>query len=107
MAQRRTLVTGLTAPDPQAEKEFVYGGAKAPAVQPNPTPAATAKEPREGKGQPSVGRVPFTTRVRGDLGQALKRASLERQLQGVEPSAVQDIFDDALEPWLRAHGYLK
>jgi hypothetical protein len=38
--------------------------------------------------------------------QALKRASFERQLQGVEPNSMQDIVEEALTPWLRKHGYL-
>jgi hypothetical protein len=50
--------------------------------------------------------VPLTTRVRADFAAALKRASLERQLSGVLPNSLQDILDDALEPWLRANGYL-
>ena len=53
-----------------------------------------------------MNRMPLTTRVRGDIGEALKRASLERQLAGIEPNAVQDILDAALEPWLRSNGYL-
>ncbi len=53
-----------------------------------------------------VNRVPFTTRIRADLAQALKRASLERRLQEVEPNQVQEILENALEPWLRANGYL-
>ena len=59
-----------------------------------------------GRAAPAAGRVPFTTRLRTDLAQALKRASLERQLQGVLPNTVQDIFEEALEPWLRDKGYL-
>ncbi|WP_169979823.1 hypothetical protein [Tautonia rosea] len=54
-----------------------------------------------------VSRVPFTTRLRADMAQAVKRASLERQLEGVEPNTVQEILEDALEPWLRANGYLQ
>jgi len=37
---------------------------------------------------------------------ALKRASLERQLQGTEPSTLRDILEEAIEPWLRTNGYL-
>ena len=53
-----------------------------------------------------VSRVPFTTRLRADLAHAVKRASLERQLQGFEPNTVQEILESALEPWLRANGYV-
>jgi hypothetical protein len=100
MVERRPLVEGLKV-DRTLEEQFVYrdkasaGGGQAaapgPAVLVPPAP---------------VSRVPLTTRVRADLAQALKRASLERQLQGVQPNSVQDILESALEPWLREHGYL-
>ncbi len=58
------------------------------------------------KAAAKINRVPLTTRSRADLAQALKRASLERQLQEIEPNEVQEILESALEPWLRANGYL-
>jgi hypothetical protein len=92
--------------DPVRAKKFVYGEATAP-EQPAKSPAAPpAAAEREGKGQPSVSRTPFTTRVRTDFAAALKRASLERQLNGQFPNTLQDILEEALEPWLRANGYL-
>lgn len=106
MAERRSLTEGLKSkPDSNRvkEEEFVYGGENPPAapeVQPPPASAASVKL------SPSMGRVPFTTRLRGDVAHALKRASLERQLQGVEPYTVQEILEEALEPWLFKHGYL-
>ena len=45
--------------------------------------------------------------MRSDFAAALKRASLERQLEGVEPNTLQDILEQAVEPWLRNNGYLK
>ncbi|MCA9094287.1 MAG: hypothetical protein KDA68_12420 [Planctomycetaceae bacterium] len=96
MAERRTLIEGLknTPPpiDPQAEKEFVYqekGNGNPPTV---PTAPLT--------------RTPLSTKLREDFAKALKRASLERQLHGQEPNTVQDILEEALEPWLKKHGYL-
>ena len=53
------------------------------------------------------GRVPITIRTRPEIGSALKRASLKRQLDAVEPSTMQDIVDEALEIWLNANGYLE
>lgn len=96
MAERRTLVDGLknTPPpiDPKAEKDFVYqekgGGGNVP----------TATTP--------LSRTPLSTKLREDFAKALKRASLERQLHGQEPNTVQDILEEALEPWLKQHGYL-
>jgi hypothetical protein len=45
--------------------------------------------------------------MRADFAEALKRASLERQLAKVEPNTLQDMLEQAVEPWLRSNGYLK
>ncbi|MFO0835771.1 MAG: hypothetical protein U0638_12430 [Phycisphaerales bacterium] len=119
MAERRTLKEGLAATpriDPTTAREFVYGG-KAPAGAANagsdpgddhsreqmPKPSGKSKTSARAK---PVRRARLTTRIRADMAAALKRASLERQLQGVQPSAVQEILEEAIEPWLRTHGYL-
>jgi hypothetical protein len=104
MAERRTLIDGLKNPappvDPQMEKAFVFGGnppAEAePVVTPPSSPQPTA----------TASRVPISTRMRSDFATGLKRASLERQLGGIEPNTLQDILEEAVEPWLKAHGYL-
>jgi hypothetical protein len=108
MTERRPLVEGLK-PRPGAsravEEDFVYADkAKHPAS--SPKPSATADHGRS-KAKPAAGRVPLTTRLRADLAAALKRASLERQLAGIEPNHVQVILEEALEPWLRDNGYLR
>ena len=54
----------------------------------------------------AISRMPLTTRIRTDYATALKRASLERQLSGTVPNTLQDILEEALEPWLRSNGYL-
>ncbi|OJW20124.1 MAG: hypothetical protein BGO49_08470 [Planctomycetales bacterium 71-10] len=100
MAERRALVEGLKTPSPavdsEAEKAFVFREKKdaAPAAAPSNTTA-------------TLSRVPLSTRMRSDFAAALKRASLERQLEGVEPNTLQDILEQAVEPWLRNNGYLK
>jgi hypothetical protein len=109
MADRRSLVDGLkpgSSIDPEVETQFVFAE-KAKGGQPSPLPGPAAQT-REGKGRAgsSVSRVPLTIRVRCDFAAALKRASLERQLGGVLPQTLQDILEEALEPWLRANGYL-
>lgn len=76
--------------DPVKEKQFVFGASEQPKV------AETVP----------MNRVSISTRMRADLAVALKRASLERQLQGVEPNTVQDILEEAIEPWLRSHRYI-
>lgn len=94
MIERRPLTAGIVAApapiDTSKEKEFVYNGTR-PAKPPAPA---------------TMGRSPLSTRVREDFAKALKKASLERQLQGVEPSTLQDILEEALEPWLKTNGYL-
>ena len=96
MAERRPLTEGLkptssvSSVDPQIEREFVRG-AKVPQAQAAPSVFA---------------RVPISTRIRGDFAEALKRASLERQLSKVEPNTLQDILEQAVEPWLRSNGYI-
>ncbi len=111
MKQRRPLVEGLNPEpvvDPVIEKHFVQTG-KPKAEPPQPLPETKpVAETREGKGPAAapLARVPLTTRVRADFATALKRASLERQLNGVLPNTLQDILEEALGPWLRTHGYL-
>ena len=76
--------------EPAKEKEFVFGRQpKAPAIV-SPPPAT----------------APISMRLRADFVAALKRASLERQLEGVEPRTMRAILEEAVEPWLRSNGYL-
>jgi hypothetical protein len=101
MAERRPLVEGLKTPPDSSrslEKQFVYGKK---VNEPAAAPELTAQRPTA-----VSNRVPFTSRVRAEIAQAVKRASLERQIAGIEPNTVQDILESALEPWLRANGYL-
>ena len=94
--------------DPEVEARFVFAGKPKADDTESIVAVPTASEAREAKGQTGspVSRVPLTTRVRSDFAAALKRASLERQLGGVYPQTLQDILEQALEPWLRSNGYL-
>jgi hypothetical protein len=89
MADRRSLSEGLKstppAVDPAVAKEFIYGD----------------------KAQPTISRVPLSTRIRSDFFAALKRASLERQLSSSEPHTLIEILEQAIEPWLKSNGYLR
>ena len=91
------------------EKQFVQTG-KPKSEPPKPLPDAKPSAAQRGKGrgqrQRRCARVPLTTRMRADFAKALKRASLERQLSGQYPNTILDILEEALEPWLRSHGYL-
>lgn len=98
MSDRRPLVEGIKPAgppvDPALEKQFVFGSIK-------PEIATAVERPTS-----PVARAPFTTRIRADFAAAVKRASLERQLSGTTPNTLQEILEEALEPWLRAHGYV-
>lgn len=103
-------------PLPQAAAEPVApapvqaaGEGTAPAATPPPKPPA-AKRPEVQSGPPRLLAtllVPVTVRLRPEVASALKRASLERQLNGVETYTQQDIVEEALLPWLRAEGLLE
>jgi hypothetical protein len=99
MSERRMLIEGLKpavpAIDPQVEKEFVFG-----------TKPPRETQPATEKSSTPPARAPVTTRIRADYATALKRASLERQLSGTTPNTLQEILEEALEPWLKAHGYV-
>lgn len=94
---RRPLIAGiaqsLPGVDPASAAQFITG--ESPAASPAPRTAADRTP-----------RAPLTTRLRADYAAALKRASLERELAGVEPHTVQEMLEEALGPWLKVHGYL-
>ncbi len=94
---RRPLIAGITQSlpgvDPASAAQFITGDP--------PPPVSTQRPPAD-----RTPRAPLTTRLRADYAAALKRASLERELAGVEPHTVQEMLEDALGPWLHAHGYL-
>ena len=106
MNERRSLIDGLKqtppAVDPKLEKDFVYQAKTLPNGEGTATNVATSMS----SSSPTHSRAPISTRIRADLATALKRASLERQLSGTEPNTLQDILEEAIEPWLRSHGYL-
>lgn len=110
MAERRPLIEGLKPEpelDPEEVRSFVFDKKIKPAKTPPAPTAAAAPLPASNPNpvnQPS--RVPFGARIRSDIFYALKRASFDRQLQGIEPNTLQDIVEEALTPWLRKNGYL-
>ncbi|QDS91412.1 hypothetical protein FF011L_01420 [Roseimaritima multifibrata] len=107
--ERRSLVTGLndTPAIDELEKQFVFGGKPSKSTDASTVAAEQSTETPVAEKEKSVlpqykGRVPLTTRCRPELASALKRASLERQLDGVEPNSIQDIIEVAIENWLHA-----
>jgi hypothetical protein len=104
MAPRRPLIEGLNAPampvDPAEEKAFVYQNKDEAPAKPKPISAEATTSTK------TTNRTQFSKKMRTDLFDGLKRASLQRQLAKVEPSTLQDILEQAVEPWLIANGYL-
>ncbi len=95
MAERRSLVEGITTPEPPLDpvkaKEFVFGKNR-PVNEATTTPASASS--------------PVSTRIRTDFAEALKQASLDRQIKKRKPNTIRDILEEALEPWLKGNGYI-
>lgn len=105
MKERKSLVAGMTDVDRSTEEQFVYSDRSKKLDSGSSADPAPSKLPKSEAINPS-NRVPVSTRIRADYATALKRASLERQLDGETPNTLQDILEEALEPWLQANGYL-
>lgn len=94
MADRRPLTEGVVptheTKTTAAEREFVHG--------PKPRTPTWAIDRRP--------TAPVNGRLRADFVELLKKASLTRELEGVEPHTHRDILEQALEAWLRSNGYL-
>ena len=115
MKERRSLVDGMTLQqanrvDRGIEEHFVRSGQAATtgtaAADQDQTPSSAPTPPANQQNSSTVSRLPLSTRIRADYATALKRASLERQLNGTTPNTLQDIFEEALEPWLVTNGYI-
>ena len=122
--ERRSLtaaVSAIPSADPQAVHDFIVQESRttpadasrqrlsqppAPFAQPSATVPSARQRRSKSAGVTPVGLIPVTVRLRPELAGALKRASLERQLQGDELFTQQELVERALEPWLRSEGYL-
>ena len=95
MVERRTLIDGMNPPSkPAAEQQFLSGAKSSNGYD------ALRRATTDASG------ASLSTRIRPEFVSLLKRASLERKLNGIEPNTLRDMLEDAIEPWLRAHGYL-
>jgi hypothetical protein len=124
MGERKTLSEGLDtieATEKAVEEQFVYGKKTKSVTSATPLPlavsepqaeqvatsAASAAEKSHLTPLTGISRVPVGARIRTERATALKRASLERQLQGIEPNSLQDILEEAIDLFLHKYGYLK
>jgi hypothetical protein len=113
MKERRTLTEGLNAGEvtlSEREREFILGktaeSQPAAKTEVQTAIAANAEPKANNKILPQISsRVLITTRATPEVASALKRASLQRQLDGIEPFYVQEILDEAIGEWLRKNGY--
>jgi len=97
MAERRSLVDGLNPASTavtSSEQQFMAAARSSNGF------AALSKATTDASG------ASLSTRIKPEYVSLLKRASLERKLNGIEPNTLRDMLEDALEPWLRAHGYI-
>ena len=101
----------------EAETAFVKGdniahetatSREPPRQEVTTTVSPRAKTVRRSKQSAAItpGLIPVNVRIRPDVARALKTASLDRQMRGVDPHSKREIVEEALEPWLRSEGYL-
>ena len=136
MAERRSLVAGVEAtpngvdphlmrafvtqdpPDaaqvvPHAADDLIPPSEEKPSLIEHPTPASARRPPktiplkRPRTSLHAALLVPVTVRLKPEIADALKRASLQRQLNGFETYTQQEIVEDALTPWLKSEGLLE
>ena len=98
---------GNAQPKPEPEIQLPYDSQDS-ALSDSFTEDKPARTPRRVKQAAvmSPGLISVNVRVRPEIGAALQTASLQRQLQGVEPFSKREIVEEALEPWLRENGFL-
>lgn len=117
--KRRPLTAGISPDgtiDPEEVRRFIAAEPQKPGppdsshatmtTGPETTEAAAERPRRQTTGIRPVGLIPVTVRLRPELAGALKRASLQRQLDGESIYTQQDLVELALEPWLEQQGYL-
>jgi hypothetical protein len=129
MAERRALIEGLKTLDPNIDvdqaEDFISGEKRPraerqlphrpqaasqateaiPALPPLPQSVVDAAQVPTPSPLTGVGRVPIGARVRTELAAGLKRAALQRQLNGIQPFAIQEILEEAIELWLLKNGH--
>ena len=78
---------------------------KSKVKEPTDSKLGARPKKKQSRFQPT-GLTAITVRLRPEIAGALKRASLERELEGEEVFTQQDLVEQALEPWLKQEGYL-
>jgi hypothetical protein len=107
MTERQSLIRGIKAPsppvDPAIAREFIHGTAGSA----TPSSPHSARTGVSGESSSGSSRVSLNTKIREDLVIALKRLSFDRQISRASRHTLQEIVEEALEPWLKSQGLLK
>lgn len=130
MTERRTLTAAVNTPIAGVDAEIVrsFVTQRPVTVKSNAAPASVVENqstsvqksnpniqkqdttersiPRPPARFQRVGLIPVTVRLRPEIAGALKRASLERELDGEQVFTQQELVEQVLEPWLFSQGYL-
>jgi len=109
---RRTLTAALSTPElANQARQFVKGSPGTQPMEPPPV-APPAPASRLSLGLPVPAEIPIkpglvavTVRVPHDVPHRLLLASVDRRLKRQRPCTQQEIVAEALEQWLRTHGY--
>ena len=103
----RAILPPAKAPLPPSEdKTTVAEPDPNPPVPRRPPKATPLRRPQASSLHAPL-LVPVTVRLKPEIADALKRASLQRQLNGYDTYTQQDIVEDALTPWLKSEGLLE
>ncbi len=70
------------------------------------TQRQTKVKPEMREGAKAVAIVSATFRLPATIPEALLKASSDRKIKKIQPCTQQDIVAEALQIWLRKHGYL-
>jgi hypothetical protein len=109
MAERRTLVDAIQsqpANDEQTASQEISPADLAAERQFLHSAKSTLRSTAMKTAATNAAGVSLNTRIHPDIAEALKRASLERKLQNLKPNSFREILEQALVPWLKAHGHL-
>lgn len=100
--------------EPSVASQFIKSGSVASSSPSPDVDKPMAKKTSSGRSSPrsktaviKPALIAIHVRVQPEIAAALKSASLDRQLRGVERFSKRDIVEEALEPWLVENGYME
>jgi hypothetical protein len=106
MTERRPLTNAVNQAVPGVDSEIVRSFVTQRPSHSNESQAGQRSTTRSPVKFQRVGLIPVTVRLRPEIAFALKRASLERELEGESIYTQQELVEQVLCPWLQSQGYL-